>query len=65
MWDLGPGFFEGWAGLTASARYGVAVVLLIVGAVPCYFTDGGYLLWGSWLIAGVLLLMFAARSKGE
>jgi hypothetical protein len=65
MWDFGLGFFEWWVGLSPFVRYGVAVVLLIVGAALCYFTDGGYLVWGSCLVAGVVLLVFAWSSKDE
>ena len=65
MWDFGPGFFEWWAGRNPFVRYGVAVALLVVGAALCYFTAGGYLVWGSYLVAGVVLLMFAGASNDE
>jgi hypothetical protein len=65
MWDFGPDFFEWWAGLSPLVRYGIAIVLLVVGAVLCYFTEGGYFAWGSLLLAGIVLLMFAGRSADE
>jgi hypothetical protein len=65
MWDFGPSFIEWWAGLTPLVRYLVAFFLIILGAALCYFSGGGYLVWGSWLAAGVILLMFAGRSRNE
>ena len=65
MWDFGPDFFEWWAGLTPMVRYGVAIVLLGIGAALCYFTKGGYFAWGSLVVCGAVLLVFAGRTKDE
>jgi hypothetical protein len=65
VFDFGPDFFEWWAGLNPLVRYAVAAVLLVVGAALCYFAEGGYLVWGSYLAVGCVLLLFAGRSPGE
>jgi hypothetical protein len=65
MWDFGRGFFEWWAGFSTAGRYGIAMVLLVLGSALCYFTEGGFFAWGSWLVVGDLLLMFAGRSENE
>ena len=65
MGEFGREFFEWWAGLTPLNRYGIAMVLLMVGAILCCFTDGGYLAWGAFLTTGMVLLMFAGCSEDE
>jgi hypothetical protein len=65
MLDFGPEFFEWWAVLSPFVRYGVAFVLLAVGAALCYFTDGGFVVWGCYLAVGIAMLLFAGRSKDE
>jgi hypothetical protein len=64
MPDFGPGFFEWWAGLTPVVRYGVGLVLLILGIALCCLS--GWITLGiSLLSAGIVLVMFAGRSKDE
>jgi hypothetical protein len=60
---FGRGFYEWWAGLHASYRYGVAIAILIVSGLLWYSDVGGWVLGGPLFFLGVVLLLFAGDSK--
>jgi hypothetical protein len=58
---FGPRFYEWWAGLSPLLRYGVAVLVLVLGAIVWYCDWGGPYFGGTLMAASVLLFLFAGR----
>jgi hypothetical protein len=60
---FGRGFYEWWAGLDESYRYGVAIAILVASGLLWYFGVGGWMLAGPLFLVGVVLLLFAGDAK--
>jgi hypothetical protein len=58
---FGPRFYEWWGGLSPLHRYGVAVLVLILGVIV-FYCDWGGLYFGATLIAASVLLFLLAGS---
>jgi hypothetical protein len=62
---FGLGFYEWWAGLSPLYRYGVGLLVLILGIIVWYFDWGGPYFGGTLVAAAVVLFLLAGRSKDE
>ena len=56
---FGPRFYEWWAGLSPLLRYGVALLVLILGLILFFSDFGGPYLGGSLMVAAVIFFVLA------
>ena len=62
---FGPRFYEWWAGLSLWLRYGVALLVLILGLIVFYCDWGGPYCGGTLMAASVLLFLLAGCLKDD
>ena len=62
---FGPKFYEWWAGASPLLRYGVAVVILIVGLLVWQFDWGVPYFGGALVAAAAILILLAWQFGGE